>query len=172
MKTKVERGMDFTGDDLLETQLHLTREQQDNVEVQKLLNFVRQETGVGIEDYKRFLTKHNLPIPYHLKRDVNAKTIAGIAQATRRFKDGRRRSSMGARSSAAALASQVGAAGGSMQHAGETPTGGTPRGERKDRVSLVSGFLDNSPRTSGAIGAVDSEVDAGSQARATLPTQA
>ena len=70
IKETIEKGEPFTQSDLFALLLLLPRDFHNYDDVQKVLQFLREELDVSLTHYKTFLEKQGLPIPNSIKRDL------------------------------------------------------------------------------------------------------
>lgn len=67
VKNVVDSGGDFEASNFYTMVLGLPLEAHTNMGAQKILNFLRDELKIGVEDYKTFLTAYSLPISHSLR---------------------------------------------------------------------------------------------------------
>ena len=67
VKGVVDSGGDFEASNFYVMVLGLPLEAHTNMGAQKILNFLRDELKIGVEDYKTFLTAQSLPISHSLR---------------------------------------------------------------------------------------------------------
>ena len=84
VKSIVEEGRDFEETEFHSMVLGLPREAHTQSDVQKLVNFIRDEIGISVEEFRMFLGIHGLPISYQLNKQ-NVRGSPGAPGPRSRF---------------------------------------------------------------------------------------